>query len=353
MTEIETIIELRKKYAYKLYEFYNFLESKPFSNDSNLSHLLQTAMIEEANYWNKWQNRIEKLQRFNREIQNFNQKDNALQLTQNKLLEIAYLRSSFEKQTEDCKKHYFIILSKLRNVRQECMNDIIYSLLSLAVKDNELYNLQQDVNKHYPFLKNHCENWKNKQIEILQNITYSIYEIEMLCQIISQELETFESQGSNDENLAYFDKLKSMFFADQCAKLSESMEKFLTTFNITELLEKLKSEDSFLFKEEFSGILGSKGLGTIRNNIKIINNISSTQKKIHIIYQTFKKLQLILQPELNKILQKKNKLTLLCTDASELSRMTTEKWITSHYQTIFEDIDKIILTRSAFLENHK
>lgn len=351
MDDIENIIQLRKQYASKLYEFYNYAGQNLIAFPDGIAQTMEQAVLEETGYWEKWQNRIGKLERFNQEIHTLNSQKMSPQLTQTKLLEIAYLRSSFEKQSDDCKKHYLIVFSKIKQARQSAMNDIIYQLLALASKQTFLGGLQQEVSRTYPQLKIYCEQWKTKQIDILQNITYSIYEIEMLCQIISQELDNFDSQTLNDDHLQYFDKLKSMFFAEQCAKLSECMENFLTRFNITELLGKLKSEDSQSFKEEFAEILGNKGLGSVRSNIKMINNVNSTKKKVNIIYQTFKKLQLILQPELNKMQQKKNKLILLCTDASELGRLTTQKWVLATYPQIFTNIDGLITQRTDYLEN--
>ena len=68
----------------------------------------------------------------------------------------------------------------------------------------------------------------------------------------------------------------------------------------------------------------------------------ATKVKIQIIYRTFKKLQLIIYPEMTKLSDKKNKLLSLCSDSSEINRISTEKWILENYVEIFGALDEII-----------
>lgn len=351
MEQIEKIIQLRKDYAYKLYDFYSrIIEQLPAVSSENIISINQ-IILEEKNYWDKWQNRVEKLNRFNSEIDSLNQKNAEPKLTQNKLLEIVYLRSSFEKEADDSKKHYQIILSKVKQTRTSVMDDLSSQLLSLSTKDRQLSYLHKHIHDTHSTLQMYCDNWKSKHIDNLQKITMYIYEIETLCQSISEELDNFDQNAIEDEEEQYFDKLKSLFFADQCTKLSQLIEDLLNNYNIFELLNKLKSEESLNFKQDFSKIFHSKHLGSIRNNIRIINNVSSTRKKINIVYQSFKKLHTILNPEIEKLQQKKQKLLSLCTTASDLSKITTEKWIVAHYQQIFKKIDELLLQRQKLLES--
>lgn len=350
MDEIEKIIQLRKDYAYKLYDFYNQISPKlpPMSKEIIVS--IEQSIIEENEYWQKWQNRLEKLNRFNQEIDSVNEKNNTHNISQSKLMEIVYLRNSFQQQSDDCKKHYQIILSKVKQTRNLAINEIAYPLLKYASKYPAVATLQESVNNTHFTLKSYCDNWKISQIENLQNIVDHIYEIEILCQSIARELEQFDPEVNEEDKIQFFDKLKSLFFADQCGKLSDLIEAFLAKYNIFELLNKMKNEEYHTFKTEFSQLFSQKNLGSIRNNIKIINNIISTQKKINIIYQSFKKLENILKPEVDKLHEKKNKLILLCTTSTELSKLTTEKWIVSHYPQFFSTIDKIIIEKQKLFD---
>lgn len=349
MEEIDKIIALRKDYAYKLYDFYNhIIRQLPAVTNENIVSINQ-IVLEERNYWEQYQNRTEKLERFNQEIEQLNQKQKNTTITQNKISEIMYLRSSFEKQVEDCKKHYKIVFSKVKHTRSSVMDNLCSQLLLHSQRDKNLSYLNKNIHETHHVLKIYCDHWKSKHIENLQKISISCYEIELLCQAVSHELINFEKNEIEDEEKIYFDKLQSLFFADQCTKLSQLIEDLINNHDLFDLLSKLKTEESFLFKEEFYKLFNNKNLGSIRNNIKIINNISSTQKKINIIHQSFRKLNTILLPEVEKLKQKKIKLISLCNSAQELSKITTEKWIIAHYGHVFNSIDDILKNKNKLL----
>lgn len=344
MADIDYIINLRKNYVVELYESFNKIENELLPISQKIKDSINEMIIEEDNYWIKWQNRIAKLERFNSEIELVNRNN----LSHSKLVEIDYLQDSFFKQTEDAKKHYLIVFSKLNNIKQGFINEIINNLLLLNQTNKSIKVLQKEVAETYPDLLDYCEQWKKKPIEVLFNITSDIYEIEQLCNSLDIQLQMYEANFINDE-FPSLDKIKSIFFAEQCNNLSEKLENFLNNHNVPELLNKLKTEQSASFKEEFNNILGHKGLKSIRNNIRVVLTVSSTQKKLFIIQTTFQKLQNILLPELQKLQQKKQQLLKLCSNAEELSHLTAQKWIISYYHETFGQIEQLIKEKTHFL----
>lgn len=344
MADIDYIINLRKNYVVELYESFNKVGKELPPISQQIKDSLNEIMIEEHNYWEKWQNRLSKLERFNSEIEMVNRNN----LSHLKLVEIDYLQDSFFKQSEDAKKHYLIVFSKLNNIKQGFIDNIINNLLALNQNNNEIKLLQQEVSETYPFLLQYCEQWKKKPIEVLLKVTTDIYEIEQLCKSLDIQLQMYEANFINDE-FPTLDKLKSMFFAEQCSSLSERLENFLNNYNVPELLNRLKTEESIAFKAEFDDILGHKGLKSVRSNIRVILTVSSTQKKLFIINNTFKKLQDFLLPELQKLQQKKQQLLTLCSNVNELSYLTAQKWVKSYYQDIFGKIEQLIEDKTHFL----
>lgn len=340
MDEIEYIINMRKDYVYKLYTFYTHYKKNITPLSPSTLHSIEQVIREDNKHWKEWQLRLEKLKHLNIEIQSIQSIDDKA-LTFQKLNEIAYLKKSFTQQSYDNKQHYLIVFTKLKQIRQSALNEISYKLLDTSSKQKQLYDLQLEIYKSQATLKEYCDNWKLEQITQLRNITDAIYAIELLCQHISQDLDNF----ANPLQTNSLDKIKSLFFAEQCGKLSALIEAFLKDFNIFELLKKFKADKHHNIKLSFTQSFENRALGSIRQNITMITDIHSTQKKVQFVYSNFKALQEIFQPALKSLQDKKHKLTNLYTDNLDLTRITTEKWVVANYPEIFNNLDQIIKER--------
>lgn len=344
MEEIEYNIKLRKLYSSKLCEFYNYIKEK-IDNKSQFKFNVLEVLEEEKNIWEKWQSKVQKMNSFDKEILTLLNKNNPFDDA--KCREIEYLQSSFEKQIVDARNHYMIFFKKLERNRNSWLNEIIYEYISYSNKQRYLNELSNKIQQAYPQFKSLCDNWNMGSIEKAQETLYYISEIEMFCQKMLQEFDNLNGFEVEMDNVASQNQINIL--AKQCEQLSDLLESFLNNFNILELLNKLKSEDSVLFKNEFKELFGSNGFGKIRSTIKLVYDTDATKTRIVVVYQTFKNLQLIIHPEMKKLQDKKYKLLTLCCNSSEINRLSTEKWVLENYSHIFGPLDLIIENRSQFI----
>lgn len=344
MEEIEYNIKLRKLYSSKLCEFYNYIKEK-IDNKSQFHFNVQEVLHEENQIWEKWQSKVHKMQSFDKEIGTMLNKQNPFDDTKKR--EIEYLKNSFEKQIQDAYNHYMIFFKRLEKNRNSWLNAIIYEYIAYSNKQKYLIELSTKIQDAYPQFKSLCDSWNTGSIEKAQETLFYISEIEMFCQKMLHEFDNLNTSTVNMNNPASQNQINIL--ASQCEQLSELLEKFLNNFNIMDLLNKLKTEDSILFKNEFSELFGSNGFGKIRSTIKLVYDTDATKNRIHVVYQTFKNLQLIIHPEMQKLQDKKYKLLTLCCNASEINRLSTEKWVIDSYSVIFNPIDLIIEKRSKLI----
>lgn len=344
MEEIEYNIKLRKLYSSKLCEFYNYIKEK-IDNKGQFKFNVTEVIEEEKIIWDKWQSKIHKMNSFDKEIGTLLNKHNPFDDAKRR--EIEYLQSSFEKQIQDARNHYMIFFKKLEKNRNSWLNEIIYEYISYSNKQRYLNELSNKIQEAYPQFKSLCDSWNTGSIEKAQETLYYISEIEMFCQKMLQEFDNLNGFEVEMNNVASQNQINIL--AKQCEQLSELLESFLNNFNILDLLNKLKSEDSILFKNEFKELFGSNGFGKIRSTIKLVYDTDATKNRIMVVYQTFKKLQLIIHPEMKKLQDKKYKLLTLCCNSSEINRLSTEKWVVENYSHIFNPLDLIIQSRSQFI----
>lgn len=344
MEEIEYNIKLRKLYSSKLCEFYNYIKEK-IDNKGQFKFDVLEVLNEEKQIWEKWQSKINKMNSFNQEIGAMLNKQNPFD--DSKRREIEYLQSSFEKQIKDAHNHYMIFFKKLEKNRNSWLNEIIYEYISYSNKQRYLSELSNKIQDAFPQFKSLCDSWNTASIEKAQETLFYISEIEMFCQKMLQEFDNLNGFEVDMDNPASQNQINIL--AKQCEQLSDLLEDFLKNFNIIELLNKLKTEDSVLFKNEFKDLFGSNGFGKIRSTLKLVYDTDATKNRIHIIYQTFKKLQLIIHPEMKKLQDKKYKLLTLCCNSSEINRLSTEKWVTENYSDIFGPLDLIIENRAQYI----
>lgn len=344
MEEIEYNIKLRKLYSSKLCEFYNYIKEKIDKKGQFTFNVLE-VLNEEKQIWEKWQSKINKMNSFDKEIGTLLTKHNPFDDAKRR--EIEHLQSSFEKQIQDAHSHYMIFFKRLEKNRNSWLNEIIYEYISYSNKQRYLIELSSKIQEAYPKFKFLCDSWNTTSIEKAQETLLCISEIEMFCQKMLQEFDNLNGAEINANNPAAQNQINIL--AQQCEQLSTLLESFLKNFNIVDLLNKLKTEDSLLFKNEFSELFGSNGFGKIRSNIKLVYDTDATKNRIQIVYQTFKKLQLIIHPEMKKLQDKKYKLLTLCCNSSEINRLSTEKWVTEAYSDIFKPLDFIIESRSKHI----
>lgn len=344
MEEIEYNIKLRKLYSSKLCEFYNYIKEK-IDNKSQFAFNVLEVLNEEKTIWDKWQSKINKMNSFNKEIGTMLNKQNPFDDAKRR--EIEYLQTSFEKQIKDAHNHYMIFFKKLEKNRNSWLNEIIYEYISYSNKQRYLVELSDKIQEAFPQFKLLCDSWNSGSIEKAQETLFYISEIEMFCQKMLQEFDNLNGFEVDMDNPASQNQINIL--AKQCEQLSELLENFFKNFNIIELLNKLNNEDSILFKNEFKEMFGSNGFGKIRSTIKLVYDTDATKNRIMVVYQTFKKLQLIIHPEMKKLQDKKYKLLTLCCNSSEINRLSTEKWVLENYSHIFGPLDLIIEDRAKHI----
>lgn len=340
MEEIEYNIKLRKLYSSKLCEFYNYIKEK-IDKETQFNFNVIELINEEKELSEKFQSKNNKINSFEKEIFNLLANNNVF--NDSKRREIEYLQSSFKKQIQDARNHYIVFLNNLEKTRNSWLNEIMYKYISYSDKQRYLIELSIQIQEAYPNFKFLCDSWNIESIKKAEETLLYISEIEIFCQKILQE---FDKASILSNKIISTVSQNKISLAQQCEKLSELLEIFFKDFNIIELLNKLKTEDVTLFKNEFSEIFGSNGFGKIRSNIKLVYDTEATNKRVHIIYQTFKKLQLIINPEMKKLKDKKYKLLTLCFNSSEINRLSTEKWVIKSYSDIFKPLDLIIENRN-------
>ena len=250
-------------------------------------------------------------------------------------MEINYLKKSFENQYQDISNQYTSLLKNMEKNRNNWLNEIIYEFIQHSNKQKYLIELSNKLDDAFPKFQKLCESWNLSSLDKAKQTLLKISEIELFCNKLLQKFD--ELLNSNDDFM-----LNNNSLSQQCEQLSILLELFFKNFNIIELLNKLNNNDIILFKNEFKELLGSNGFGQIRSTIKLVHNINAIKNRIEIIYNTFKKLQIIIYPEFNKLQDKKTKLLSLCCNSSEINRITTEKWVLDNYIEIFKPIDDIL-----------
>lgn len=346
MEEIEYNMKLRKLYSAKLYELYDYIKPQ-IDKRNKFKFNISSLILEENQVWEKLQSKINKMNSFNQDIGSILSKDNPFDDSKRK--EIEHLKSSFKKQIKDSQNHYAMVSKKVEKHRIFCLNEIIYEYASYSDKQKFLIELSNKIQDCYPNFKSVCNSWNSSSIEYAKQTLSSILEIEMFCQKILQEFEKLNEIEFQTNKPLKENKINKI--AQDCEKISDLLEIFFKKFNIVELLNKLKTEDSISFKNEFKELFGSNGFGKIRSTIKLVYDIEAAKSRINIVYQTFKKLQIITQPEMKKLEEKKHKLLNFCCNSSEVNRISTEKWVIENYSEIFLPMDLVLKKYIMFNSN--
>lgn len=352
MENIEAILKLRKEYVLKLYDFFNSVHPSIFPVRQEIKHKTDAIIKEENQSFSQWQSKVDKLNRFNNEITTWINKNQGKALDDKKRSEIDYLKNSFNQQIETSKSHYLLTFDIITKSRKKWMAELSYDFLQASGSNVEINKLHREVANTYSELFDYCNNWKSKTIEKIQHLVRASYEIEQICYQIKELIETMRL-NMNDEFLPIDEEAKkypekTFQISELCESLSQKLEKFMVEQDLYAVLNKINVEEQD-FKKEFLEIFGTTGFNSIRTTIRLVNKISATEKKVLMIMGYFKKIQLALQPELSRITSKKNKLLALCTDASELGRLTIVKWIEFNYKDIFTTLDELIRQRSPLL----
>ena len=140
------------------------------------------------------------------------QKDKELNPKQ--IIEISYLKSSFEKQNEEAEKHYHIFLSEIHKNKNKWKKEIALYFIRTINKNSSHISKKQQIDFNLTFLKKYCHEWKNDNIEELKSIIFHAQELQSYCENLMQDIDSARSSESvemifSNPGINYLSNLKN------------------------------------------------------------------------------------------------------------------------------------------------
>jgi hypothetical protein len=345
MESIEQVMKIRKEYAIRLYEYFNNI--KPLFEEQLIGIKEESIIIykNENNLWLKLQNKKTTLEIFEFEIHNLSQSSGILD--NNRLLETNSLREQLQLNLNTIQTEYQKLINITQQKQDTWENQLQKFLLNMANKHKPLTQLKKSVSNTYPELRDHCFSWKIEPMSRLEKIIKDSKYIEDTCFMILKDIKSLLLLNMDQQHLA---NTKTNQIPKHCEILSKSLEDFMSNLDYLDILEKTKNIDSFV--QDFFVIFKDTSFTSLRQSIRMVNNISTTEKKLIIITENFQHIQIIFNQVLDKLLLKKEELLIACTDSDTLLLNICNKWLNTQYQTTFRITEQINQKRNEFVVNN-
>lgn len=342
---LQQILLQRKEFISDTYQFYT-QHSDLLDELKNEIFIKITEDVENvAKLLNKWQKKLLRLNRFNEEIASWMKSQKDKELNPKQIIEISYLKSSFEKQNEEAEKHYHIFLSEIQNKKNKWKEEIALYLIR-TINKNSSHNLKkQKIDSNLSFLKKYCHEWKTDNIEELKSIIFHSKELQSYCEILIQDIESAKSTESvdmlsSDPNINYLSSLKNSRVIANCEELSGKLLDFKTLYNFEALSSKLNMSYPQL-REMFIDSFSDNSMSGMRASLKIIKKLTETESKILNIQKKLHKIETIFLPHYQNLKERKVKMLELCLLSQQLEEQAAFRWIDNNLDGLFSPIDEI------------
>jgi hypothetical protein len=344
MQPIENIMKLRKGYAIKLYEYFNHIQHKLDEKICVIKAQSDGIYQEEATIWNRLQEKKSTLKKFDVEI--IALKESSGFLDKKRLQEVKILRERLDLQHRETQAEYDDFISKINDIQYTWKESLHSFILSNANKQKILIRLHDAVKSTFGDLHIYCSNWKQEPINRLQSIAKDSQDIERLCVEILSEIKALANLNMDNQHTA---NKKSTQIPKSCEFLAKLLDQFIMNPDYLDILDKIKDTDSFV--QEFTSLFKDNGFTSLRVSVKMVNNLSNTEKKLLLISENFHRIQKIFKEVLEKLLVKKQELIDVCMDADQYAISTCNKWLNKQYQPVLNLTEQIGQKRNEFVVN--
>lgn len=344
MQPIENIMKLRKGYAIKLYEYFNHISKKVDEKILTINTDCEDLLKKENVLWEKMQNKKKLLDDFNLQIESLVESKGVVD--KKRASELKEINKKLEEKYFESRDEYQKFIDHVQSEQIIWKNDLQKFLLSNSQKQKIIQKLHDAVSTVFPDLQHHCENWKNEPIARLKIIIKNANTIEKHCADILLNIKRLQTLSMDEE---YVVNTKNKEIPEECNLLAKELDSFINNLDYIDILEKTKDIDPFI--DEFFKIFKESGFKSLRSSIKLVNNISNTEKKLITIAEHFQHIQIILEELLQRLYTKKGELLKVCSNATVLSQETCQKWLNTHYGDILNLNEKIDKKRNEFLIN--
>lgn len=339
-TNIQEILAERKKFIADIFQFY--------TQNSQLLDELKEAIIErimedletESKLYNRHKKRLLRLTHFTQEIDSWKKIQKDRELNKKQIIEISYLKSSFEKQHDEAEKHYFIFLNDLADKKEKWKQDIALYLVRTINQNTQHKAKKAKIDESLEFLKNYCHNWKSELLDSLNETVVSLEKLQNFIEELAQEIDIIERSEkleTVDQTVAYLLKLKRSKVENSCKELSNQMGNFVTIHDVKAMSLKLNFEDDFFEKLDF---FYDNSMSGIKANLKIIKSLEDTKEKLSILQEKIESIEKIFKLHHEHLSNKKNKMIELCVFSQKLEEETAYRWIESNLKGFFTPIDE-------------
>ena len=343
-SSIQEIITQRKKFVSDTFQFYTQHEMMLEEIKEAIMDQISIDLEEESKLWSKWQKKILRLNHFNTEIKEWMkaQKDT----NQKRIIEISYLKSSFENQAETAEKHYMIFLSSLDKKKKAWKEEIALYLLR-AINQNSQHKIhKREIEETTETLKKYSEEWSKDLIGKISNLLSDINNVRDYCQELMEDIESATSTEiidtfNSDPDINYLANLKNAKVSNKCLELSHQLNEFQKTYIFQELSLKLNLNYESL-KQSFVDVFTDSSMSGLRASIKIVKNLKQTQDKVSYIEKKMEEIYNTFYPHYKFLKQKREKMLQVCVTAHKLEEHTAFRWIETNLSDIFSPIDKKI-----------
>ena len=346
MQSIDNIMKLRKGYAIKLYEYFNHVQGQnKLDEQINLIQSEANELFQEEHaIWNKLKENKNTLDKFDKEIATLSESKGVLD--KKRLSEVKNLRQKLELKYKETEEEYNLYLKNVEDIQNKWKNSLETFLLNGAQKQKILIKLHNAVHSTYGDLKEYCSEWKNEPIKRLQTIIKEAKQIEESAMSVIIEIKGLSLLNMDQQ---YLLDQKTKEIPKSCELLSKKLELFITNLDYLDILEKTKDTDPFV--TEFFSIFKDTGFTSLRTSIRMVNNLSTTEKKMVTIVENFQHIQIIFNQVLDKLYLKKEEIMAVCIDAEDFAKTTLKKWITTNYNSILNITEQIRQKRNEFVVN--
>ena len=345
---LQQILGLRKEFISDTYQFYT-QHSDLLDELKNEIFVKITEDLDNASkLLNKWQKKLLRLNHFNKEITSWIKSQKDKELNPKQIIEISYLKSSFEKQNEEAEKHYHIFLSEMQKKKNRWKEEIALYLIR-TINKNSSHNLKKEkIDSNLIFLKKYCHDWKSDNIEELKSIIFHFQKLQSYCKNLIQDIESAKSTESvvmlsSDPNINYLSSLKNSRVIANCEELSEHLLDFKTLYNFEALSSTLNISYPQL-REIFIDSFSDNSMAGMIASLKTIKKITEIESKILNIQKKLHEIEIIFLPYYQNLKERKKKMLELCLLSQQLEEQATFRWIENNLDGLFSPLDKITHT---------
>lgn len=341
---IPDIISQRKQFVSNTYQFYAQHSIMLDELKDAIIEQMDLDLEEENKLWNKWQKKLLRLNHFNSEIQDWMKAQKDKNVNQKRIIEISYLKSSFENQSEAAEKHYLIYLNSLEKKKRKWKEEIALYLVRTINQNSQHKSFKKEIEDNLEPLKEYSENWNKNLIDSIKFLLNDTRSMMDFCEEIMEDIESAKSTESvdmisSDPDINYLSTMKNTAVANNCAELSQQLNDFQKLYDFENLSSQLNI-NYITLRESFVDLFSDSSMSGLRASIKIIKKLNQTKDKIQKVHQKMIEIDKTFSPHYKFLIERREKMIQLCVTAQKLEEHTAFKWIEANLSDMFAPLEK-------------